>query len=50
MMRRILKQNWVTVVVLLTAVALVALGISTEEPFDVLQKAIHICLECIGVG
>lgn len=36
--------------ILLGAVALVLLGISVGEPETVLQKAVRICLECIGVG
>ncbi len=32
------------------AIALIALGLWQGEAGEVLQKAVHICLECIGVG
>ncbi len=37
-------------VVLVLAVVLIALGLWQGEAGEVLQKAVHICLECIGVG
>lgn len=32
------------------AVCCILYGISRQEPFVVLQKAVKICLECIGIG
>ncbi len=32
------------------AIVLIILGIAGGEPAAVLDKAIHICLECIGIG
>ena len=32
------------------AVLCIGLGIAQEQPNAVLQKAIRICLECIGIG
>ncbi len=36
--------------VLITALASIGYGIFTKEPARVMQKAITICLECIGIG
>lgn len=36
--------------ILVLAVVLIALGVWQGEAGEVLQKAVHICLECIGVG
>ena len=35
---------------LFAAVVLVAAGVVREENVTVMQKAINICLECIGIG
>ena len=35
---------------LLLAAAFVVLGVRREETAVVLQKAVNICLECIGIG
>ena len=32
------------------AIVLIILGVAGDEPAAVLDKAIHICLECIGIG
>jgi hypothetical protein len=39
-----------TYAVLLAAAALLAVGLMQGQQHQVLTKAIHICLECIGVG
>ncbi len=36
--------------VLALAVIFIALGLLQREHIDVLQKAVRICLECIGIG
>ena len=36
--------------ILVVAVAFIAIGMLREEHLVVLQKAVNICLECIGVG
>lgn len=37
-------------VLLLLAGVFIAAGVLRAEPAEVLQKAVNICLECIGVG
>ena len=36
--------------ILILAACFIILGIVTEEPVLVLQKAVRVCLECIGIG
>lgn len=36
--------------VLAAGAALVLIGINISEPATVMQKAIKICMECIGIG
>ncbi len=36
--------------VLVLSVALIGIGLWRREPLEVLQKAVTICLECIGIG
>lgn len=45
-----LKRNWKGVALLCLSVLLIILGVLRGEPATVLQKAIHICMECIGIG
>lgn len=40
----------ITGILMAGALVLILIGIATGEPFDVMQKAVNICLECIGVG
>ena len=35
---------------LILALALIGLGLARQEQVEVLQKAVRICLECIGIG
>lgn len=36
--------------ILILAACFIILGIVTEEPVLILQKAVRVCLECIGIG
>jgi hypothetical protein len=38
------------VVIFALGVILIALGIAQGEPFEIMRKAVTICLECIGIG
>lgn len=45
------RKEWAaTVCLLLAGVCMIALGIVRDEPHAVMEKAIMICLECIGIG
>ncbi|SHK85316.1 CD1871A family CXXC motif-containing protein [Desulforamulus aeronauticus] len=45
-----MKRSIMTKIVFLTGSIFLAFGILRGEAFEVLQKAIQICLECIGIG
>ncbi|MCT4631944.1 MAG: CD1871A family CXXC motif-containing protein [Firmicutes bacterium] len=45
-----MNRNIVRFIVLLTSFVFIAFGMIREEHLLVLQKAVAICLECIGVG
>ncbi|MDY3919812.1 MAG: CD1871A family CXXC motif-containing protein [Candidatus Limivivens sp.] len=37
-------------IVILLAVSFILFGIMQGEPYEVLKKAVNICLQCIGIG
>ena len=41
---------WIRAGMLLTAVLFIGTGIARQEHLKVMQKAVKICLECIGIG
>ena len=43
-------KAWVTIGALLTGVVFLAVGIWRGEPAIVLDKAVALCMECIGIG
>lgn len=44
------KSNLITVLFLILGASFVLLGIWQEEYRVVMEKAINICLECVGIG
>ena len=48
--KRNLVLNIVRISVLVVAVTFIIHGITNGGAYDVLQKAINICTECIGLG
>ena len=45
------KKIWLfRTVLLVTAVVMIFVGVANGEDRTVLQKAVNICLECIGIG
>lgn len=44
------RRNLVRGGILIAGIILVAIGIYMGDPTQVLQKAIRICFECIGLG
>lgn len=49
-MIRFLKQNKTGIILLVISLFLITMGIVRSEASLVLQKAVNICLECIGIG
>ncbi len=44
------KIRWITRIVFVLAIGLIAAGIARGEVSVVLNKAISICTQCIGIG
>lgn len=43
-------KKWASWALLGIALLLIGYGLYRGEAFTVLQKAIYICLECVGIG
>lgn len=48
--KKISSSNWITVLALFMGAFFLVLGIWREEYTIVMEKAINICLECVGIG
>ena len=44
------RKRVISIIVIFIAVIMIAFGAFRNEVADVLNKAIRICLECIGIG
>lgn len=49
-MQRSRANRFVQAAVVVLALVFIGMGIARQEHLDVMQKAIRICLECIGIG
>ena len=49
-MKKKVIPAYVTVVLIVAAIALCAFGVYRGEADTVLNKAVNICMECIGLG
>lgn len=49
-MKKIISNNFKSLIALLFALVLITVGLLAGQHLQVLQKAIRICLECIGIG
>ena len=49
-MKKIEKNKWIPFLFLALSIVMIGIGVLREEPMIVLNKAINICLECIGIG
>ncbi|MDE7016470.1 MAG: hypothetical protein K2P65_02690 [Lachnospiraceae bacterium] len=43
-------KNGIASCILALSVIFIIVGVVGEEPVEVMQKAVRICLECIGIG
>lgn len=48
--KRNYKSRIVQFTVLVVSILFIGIGVMKQEHFEVLQKAVRICLECIGIG
>ena len=45
-----MTKGMVSVILLAVSIIFIAIGISQGQHTDVMNKAIRICLECVGIG
>lgn len=44
------KSDWLTVLITVTGIALLVWGAFSGQARSIMNSAIRICLECIGIG
>lgn len=49
-MKNDIKSNWITFLLFIIGASFLLLGIWRQEYTIVMEKAINICLECVGIG
>ena len=45
-----MKQTKLRICILVISLLFVGIGIVKQEQLEVMQKAVMVCLECIGIG
>ena len=45
-----IKRYLPTILLIIAAAGLMAVGIVLKQPHSVFEKAVRICMECIGIG
>lgn len=45
-----MKQRYKTILILILAVVLIVAGVIDGQNEQVFEKAVRICMECIGIG
>ena len=45
-----MKQTKLRIGILVISLLFIGVGIAKQEHLDVMQKAVRVCLECIGIG
>ena len=45
-----IKKYLPSILLIIAAAGLIAAGIVLKQPQSVLEKAVRICMECIGIG
>ncbi len=49
-MKHRLRKNWVALALLVLGIISLGIGLASGEYGSVLEKAITVCLDCIGIG
>ncbi|MDE7267821.1 MAG: hypothetical protein K2N89_10195 [Lachnospiraceae bacterium] len=45
-----MKQTRLRIFILVISALFIGIGIAKQEYLEVMQKAVRVCLECIGIG
>lgn len=50
MIKQLIRQNKAAVILLILGAVFLCVGVSQGGYRDAFNKAVHVCLECIGIG